>query len=197
MNSYQRYQLQRVVNAHAAFNAVIMNYPLTCDDLEGENWRDLFDGYQISNFGRVKSIYKKTVHIRKPFLLHFYLAVELRKYGKRQRPLVHRLVAEAFIPNPDNKPQVNHIDGNRLNNHVSNLEWCTQSENIQHSLRVGLKKSGEDNYLAVFSNETVKWIRAIYKPYDKIFGAIPLAKLLGVSEATIRAVVNGKHYKYI
>lgn len=165
MTSYQSYQLQRIANARDAFNAVIANYPLTCDDLDGEIWRDLFDGYQISNFGRVKSHYKHTVHIRKPFLLRFYLAVELRRYGKRQRPLVHRLVAQAFIPNPDNKPQVNHIDGNKLNNHVSNLEWCTQSENIQHSLMVGLKKSGEDNYLAVFSNETVKWIRAVYKPY--------------------------------
>lgn len=197
MTSYQRYQLQRVANSRAAFYAVIAEYPLTLDDLDGEIWRDLFDGYQVSNFGRVKSIYKKTAHIRKPFLLHSYLAVDLRRYGKRQRPVVHRLVAEAFIPNPDNKPQGNHIDGCKFNNHVSNLEWVTQSENIQHALRTGLKKSGEDNYRAIFSNETAQWIRAVYKPYDKIFGAIPLAKLLGVSEATIRAIVSGKHYKYI
>lgn len=68
-----------------------------------------------------------------------YSRIKLYLNGKKVNFLVHRLVAEAFIPNPDNKPYINHIDGNIYNNHVSNLEWCTQAENVQHAVRTGLK----------------------------------------------------------
>ena len=76
-----------------------------------------------------------------------YYRVELRKKGKRFYLLVHRLVAENFIPNFDNKLQVNHINGNRFDNRVENLEWCTQSYNIKHAYESGLMKPkyGKDN----------------------------------------------------
>ena len=67
-----------------------------------------------------------------------YLSIQLTQRGKCY--LVHRLVATAFIPNPENKPQVNHIDGNKSNNTASNLEWCTQSENQKHAYKIGLQK---------------------------------------------------------
>ena len=73
--------------------------------------------------------------------------------------LIHRLVAEAFIPNLENKSQVNHIDGNKLNNHVSNLEWNTSLENIQHAIENGLiKQKGEDSSCTTITNDTVKLI---------------------------------------
>lgn len=65
-----------------------------------------------------------------------YLCVDLYKNGKRKRFYIHRLVAETFIPNPENKPYINHIDGNPKNNNVSNLEWCTPLENVEHASKV-------------------------------------------------------------
>ena len=79
----------------------------------------------------------------------FYLRVSLHKDRKRTDPRVHRIVAETFIPNPDNKKQVNHINGDGTDNRVVNLEWCTASENMKHATASGLKKfkSGKDWYI--------------------------------------------------
>lgn len=194
--SYPEYNSKRIIDTRNTYNQFMTCYPFSLDDIDGEIWAELPPCYAVSNFGRIKSFARHEPRILKPQLFSFYLIADFRhRLGFRR--FIHRLVAEYFIPNPDNKQQVNHIDGHKFNNHVSNLEWCTQSENIQHSLQSGLKKSGENNYLAVFSNEQAKWIRSVYKPYDKEFGAIPLARALGVSEATVRAIVSGKHYKFI
>lgn len=100
-----------------------------------ELWKPIagYEGlYQVSNHGNVRSLfrYKKTL---KPWAIGTgYLMVYLSKGKSRRAFLVHRLVANAFIPNPENKPQVNHLDENRANNNVSNLEWCTCRENHNH-----------------------------------------------------------------
>ena len=99
-----------------------------------EEWKDIvgFEGlYKVSTLGRVKSL-------RKNKIMNFttrsgYNVLNLRKEGKRYSKQVHRLVAEAFIENPQNKPIVNHKDTNRKNNNVNNLEWCTQKENVLFS----------------------------------------------------------------
>lgn len=109
-----------------------------------EIWKDVVNYenlYKISNLGRVKSLYRMGANER-ICKLHIgtrgYLEVNISKNNIRKKVRVHRLIAEAFIPNPENKPEVNHIDGNKLNNSIENLEWVTRSENIQHSFKIGL-----------------------------------------------------------
>lgn len=93
-----------------------------------------FEKYEVSNLGRVRNI--KSGRILKPKLHRDgYLMHGLYGYDKRKNLLLHRIIATAFIDNPDEKPQVNHIDENKLNNDLSNLEWCTERENAIHGTR--------------------------------------------------------------
>ena len=116
-----------------------------------EIWKDIEgyeNKYQVSNLGNVKSLETWTgdKYIRREKILknmvygNGYYYVCLSKNGKVKKYKVNRLVAQAFIPNPDNKPFTNHIDGDKLNNNVDNLEWCTQSENMKHASMIGLRK---------------------------------------------------------
>lgn len=124
-----------------------------------EIWKDIegYEGiYQVSNLGRVRSLDRirngrnqygaefKVIHKGKeltPFsTLTGYLEVSLYIKQKRHNFLIHRLVAQAFIPNIKELSEVNHIDGNKSNNRSDNLEWCTNIENQQHAIRTGLRK---------------------------------------------------------
>lgn len=99
---------------------------------------DGFPKYQISSQGRVinsRGMEKVSKNNKDE-----YLHVDLYDRGSRTTKRIHRLVAEAFVPNPDNKPDVNHKDGNKHNNSVDNLEWVTKSENMIHAYRTGLNK---------------------------------------------------------
>lgn len=117
-------------------------------------WKDIvgFDGaYQVSNDGQVRSVARTVIastgsvyHLKGKLLRPAdngdgYLFVALRCAGKYVQRTVHRLVAEAFIPNPEHKETVNHIDGNKSNNLVANLEWATQAENNTHAIQLGLR----------------------------------------------------------
>jgi len=174
-----------------------------------EEWRDIigYEGlYQISNKGRVKSKartipYKdgrnrpvKTKYL-KISLRDLYYCVDLSNANVRAQIKLHRLLGKAFIPNPLNKPEINHKDGNKLNNDLSNLEWCTHAENMAHAINNGLCKSGEDcTYSKLTKNQVIE-IRKKYVPYK--YPCSKLASEYGVNEGTIYYVVKFLNWKNI
>lgn len=105
--------------------------------MNDEIWKDIkdYEGlYQVSNYGRVRNTSRG--NIRSPYLCEKrYYRIILYKNNKTKKPRVHRLVAQAFIPNPDNKAEVNHKDFNKVNNHIDNLEWTTGEENVSHYMQ--------------------------------------------------------------
>lgn len=174
-----------------------------------EEWKDIegYEGfYQISNLGRVKSLggwrgtAKRKEKIRSTSLTRDgYVRVRLIHQGKDKTMRVHRLVAEAFIPNPEGKDTVNHIDGNKQNNTVSNLEWNDRTEQMLHAYALGLKPSrvGSHNSNAKFTDEQVREIRKTYIPYSKEFGTVALAEKYGVTNRVIGLIVKNKSYKNV
>ena len=154
--------------------------------------------FAITEDGQIWS--KRSNRFLKLNLINGYLTHTTRIGGRSGTNIVlrvHRLVAKAYIPNPDNKPFVNHKDGNKQNNHVSNLEWCTPKENSQHAYDTGLAKalSGSDNPSSKLTNEDVLFIRANYKPYDKEFGTRGLGRKFNVDHSIISNIINNKSYK--
>ncbi|MBR1804879.1 MAG: HNH endonuclease [Selenomonadaceae bacterium] len=127
--------------------------------------------------GRIRSFHNHYGRILKPVrTTDGYSQVTLTDKGKQIITRLHILVAQTFIPNPENKPQVNHLDGNRANCRVDNLEWVTPKENIQHAYRTGLAKSGSDHPRSLLTAEQVRYIRRVYKKGDPEFGMSALGK---------------------
>lgn len=151
-----------------------------------EIWKDIegFEGlYQVSNLGRIKSSCREGTKggIIKQFLIDKYMKVHLYKDGESRFYFVHRLVALAFIENPLNKPQINHINGNKYDNRAINLEWATSQENLQHAIGTGLrhfKKVGQ------FKNGV------LIKEY---INCLQASKQTGISQPNIWYCLKGKH----
>lgn len=186
------------MNAKETYETLMKYYPQTLEELKVEEWRDVegYEGfYQVSNFGRVKRIKCIRPHILKPTLISGYCYVDLSKQNQTKQHRIHRLVAKAFIPNPNCKPEINHIDGHKLNNHVANLEWATGVENMEHAVKLGLQKSGADVYNAGLTLEQANEILSSYVAGSQQFGSKALAKKFGVTYRQILRVVHGRTYK--
>lgn len=169
--------------------------------MKKEIWKDIegYEGYyQISNLDRVTSM-DRTVNrsscrgnmnikgklLKKMINTSGYKAIDLCVLGKRKAHRIHRLIATAFIPNPLNLPCVNHKDGNKLNNDISNLEWCTYSENSTHAHKTGLNKR------AKLSKKDVEGIKMLsYSNSQKKVG-----EMYGVSATTVWRVLQGQSCK--
>lgn len=110
---------------------------LSLEDLEGEIWKDIpnYEGYKISNYSRIKSFKQDPVRILRQRKSRGYYSVTLIQGKHKVNKGVHRLMAETFIPNPYNLPQVNHRDENKSHNLIDNLEWCTNSYNMNYGTR--------------------------------------------------------------
>jgi len=159
-----------------------------------EEWKPIkgWKYYEVSTFGKVKSIMfvnnickKKRDKILKTVISKKQREyVSLKQDGYRKNCTVHRLVAEAFIPNPNNYPQINHIDGNPTNNIVSNLEWCTGSHNAKHAYINDLTKLKSYN-----ESKKKSIIRSDGKVYDCAYSA---ASELKCSVCSIRDCLKGR-----
>ena len=154
-----------------------------------EVWKDCvgYEGkYQVSNLGNVRSIsnnkgtYQERLLSQRQTSTSNYLYVSFTIKGMTKQHSVHRLVAKAFIANPSNKATVNHIDGNKLNNNVCNLEWNTYSENIKHAYSIGLNIHSRSS-LAVKRGITSKFIYVSYDATRDRFAAT--VKILGTRKS--------------
>jgi len=160
-----------------------------------ETWKDIkdFEGlYKVSNLGRIKNNSNKFKKLR--LFKNGYLYVGLWNKGISKTLLVHRLVALHFIHNPESKKQVNHIDGNKENNAICNLEWCTRQENKVHAVKNGLFRTGGKHYM---SKKVLDESSGIIYDSAKI-----ASKELNINYSTLKSYLNGTlhnktNFKYI
>lgn len=164
------------------------------NDTELWQYVDGFDEqYMVSNFGRVLNV-KSNAVLKQSTNYKGYKVVSLLKDGKPKQKRVHRIVAKTFIGETDKKDanQINHKDGNKSNNHIYNLEWCTPKENINHAIQTGLwnYEKGENK----LNEEKVKEIRRLHSEgmsYEKI------AQKFNINKSTARRAGNGTTWAWV
>ena len=172
-----------------------------------EEWKDIegYEGfYQVSNLGNIKSVNRvikrstssmkiKSKHMSQYIGNSGYPMINLCINGKCKRHLVHRIVATAFLPNPLNKAYVNHIDGDKQNSNLENLEWSTPTENSIHAHEHGLANvgRGENQHSSKLNEEKVKYIRESSKTVRE------LSSMFNVSKQAIRDVKMKRSWKHV
>ena len=169
-----------------------------------ELWKPIkgYEGlYEVSNLGEVRSFRRKGAKggILKPAENRngrLFVNLHLNNKGKVKK--IHRLVAEAFVPNPEGKPEVNHIKGNPKNNHVDNLEWATSLENQEHAKRLRLNVYlGEEHPKAKLNNRQVRVMKHILKENWYGITNLSISKIFGVAPSTISDIKSGYTWSHI
>lgn len=166
-----------------------------------EIWRDIpgYDGkYKVSNKGRVMSFWRSEPVVVKTWdNKSGYKCLALHKGGTKITKTLHRIVAKAFVDNPNNKLEVNHIDGNKSNNAAHNLEWSTRKENVRHANKNGLARYlyGEDIPVSKLNADKVREIRRLYASGEHSHRS--LAKQYGVGRNTIAAILTNRTWKHV
>lgn len=184
-------------------------------NLQNEIWKPVvgykdgfYDGlYEISNFGKFKMLPRtlncqKGVRVTKEKIVFGsnswgYRTVVMKKDRIRLQIGVHILVANAFIPNPENKYSVNHIDGVRSNNKVENLEWATQLEQVHHAIKTGLARyiKGEERSNSIVNENIVKLMRKEYSENRTSYAKI--GKKYGLARSTVGHIIRKQKWKHV
>lgn len=166
-----------------------------------EVWKDVVgfeDYFMVSNTGKVWS--KRTNKELKQYKVKSgYMTISTRiggRSGKLYGLRIHRLVAEAFIPNPEGKPHVNHKNLDKKDNNLTNLEWVTASENVVHYYSSVESSGGSRKYAARhLSSDEASFIRQVYVPRDPVYGARALSRRFGIPHSSILSILNFKTYR--
>lgn len=167
-----------------------------------EQWKSLKglvvngDNYEVSNLGNIRHV--SSNKLRKPAKNNKgYQLVCLYQNNKVKGYLLHRLVALAFIPNIDNKPEVNHLDGNKENNVVTNLEWSTRTDNLRHAIDTGLQDvaRGSNAGGAKLTEEIVREIRNLFASGTRT--QKQLSEQFGVSRRSVTNIINRTNWKHV
>jgi hypothetical protein len=174
-----------------------------------EIWKSIKNyesSYEVSSEGRVRSLDRMSQNGSGAIMINGklltisnsgrYSSISLSKDSKTKTFKVHRLVAEAFIPNPDNKPEVNHKKQPKTNNCVSNLEWNTKAENAKHAYDSGLLVTGEKNYNSILTESQVLAIRRLHRMNPNV-SKLKISRKLNVSNSLIHNIINRVKWKHI
>tara|TARA_R110000850_G_scaffold267862_1_gene399011 strand:+ start:124 stop:753 length:630 start_codon:yes stop_codon:yes gene_type:complete len=187
-------------------------------NIGGEVWRDVsgWEGiYEVSNRGRVKRLKRRVTHRNQATAFSMVYPTKILKAnpdskgypqvvlnavsaGKKKRTArVHRLVAESFLPNPQNKPQVNHINLDTMDARAFNLEWCTAGENIKHSWDAGIrdKKLGEDSHVVKYTNRIVREVYTL--SLSRLMSQQKIGEAYGMPQITVSNIKTKKTWKHI
>lgn len=167
-----------------------------------EEWKTIegYENYEVSNFGNIRSLNynsQNIIKLLKPAICSSgYYGVALCLSGKAKTFLIHRLVGIYFIENTENKLEVNHKDGNKLNNYYTNLEWCTRLENAKHASNNNLLKKGENHYLyGKFNSNHHLTKRIINTKTKEIWESVNvLSAFLKIKPNTLSSKLNGKNH---
>lgn len=138
-------------------------------------------------------VYKRDKKLKTNNLEYFDVNISYED-GTNKRQYVHRLVAMLYIPNPENKPQVNHIDGNKRNNAVVNLEWVTVKENVQHAFKIGLIATGCNHHAAKLTEQEVHEICRLLQEGWRVKD---VSDKFSILRSTVSQIKTGKQFKYI
>lgn len=177
-----------------------------------EVWKSVagYEGlYEVSNFGRVRALARtitdkngrvsniKERMMKQPLSNTGYHHTALTKNKVLTTTNVHRLIAEAFIPNPDNKPCVNHIDGDKSNNSITNLEWVTHRENMEHASRRNLFRTGSKHSAAKLNEEKVRFIRTNITTNGGKITYKEMGEMFGVCRHVLQCVAYRRTWKHV